>query len=111
MYLDGWLTLFYLIVQRSSFRFWLWWNKNSTQFGRYKELIIAVPPRNEQLQISEYIDEKLTQYEHLICQAEKLIGTLQERRTALISAAVTGKIDVRNWQAPTVAEADTELSA
>lgn len=76
-----------------------------------KELIIAVPPRNEQLQISEYIDEKLTQYEHLICQAEKLIGTLQERRTALISAAVTGKIDVRNWQAPTVAEADTELSA
>ncbi len=40
-----------------------------------KELIIAVPPRNEELQISEYIDEKLTQYEHLICQAEKLIGT------------------------------------
>lgn len=26
---------------------------------------------------------------------------MQERRTALISAAVTGKIDVRNWQAPT----------
>ena len=76
-----------------------------------KELIIAVPPRNEQLQISEYIDEKLTQYEHLICQAEKLIGTLQERRTALISAAVTGKIDVRNWQAPSVTEAHTELSA
>lgn len=76
-----------------------------------KELIIAVPPRNEQLQISEYIDKKLTQYELLICQAEKLIETLQERRTALISAAVTGKIDVRNWQAPKVAEADTELSA
>jgi len=27
-------------------------------------------------------------------------GLLQERRTALISSAVTGKIDVRNWVAP-----------
>ncbi|NOE77830.1 restriction endonuclease subunit S [Vibrio cholerae] len=32
--------------------------------------------------------------------AEKAINLMQERRTALISAAVTGKIDVRNWQAP-----------
>jgi len=39
------------------------------------------------------------------------ISLMQERRTALISAAVTGKIDVRHWQSPTVAEADTELSA
>ena len=34
---------------------------------------------------------------------------MQERRTALISAAVTGKIDVRNWQNPT--EAKMEFSA
>ncbi len=30
--------------------------------------------------------------------AEKAIQLMQERRTALISAVVTGKIDVRNWQ-------------
>ena len=43
--------------------------------------------------------------------AQSAIQLMQERRTALISAAVTGKIDVRHWQSPTVAEADTELSA
>jgi type I restriction enzyme S subunit len=35
---------------------------------------------------------------------------LQERRTALISAAVTGKIDVRNWQ-PAQAEIPMEANA
>jgi len=35
-----------------------------------------------------------------MCRCELTIDFLQERRTALISAAVTGKIDVRNWQAP-----------
>nr|WP_275323439.1 hypothetical protein [Xenorhabdus bovienii] len=33
-------------------------------------------------------------------QSVKQVALLQERRTALISAAVTGKIDVRNWVAP-----------
>ena len=38
------------------------------------------------------------------------IVLLQERRTALISAAVTGKIDVRNWVAP-ASEAETLTEA
>ena len=49
--------------------------------------------------------------DNLILKAELTISLMQERRTALISAAVTGKIDVRNWKAPRVAEAETELSA
>ena len=61
-----------------------------------KELVIAVPPKEEQILIANYIDEKLNQFEHLIKQANKLVMTLQERRTALISSAVTGKIDVRH---------------
>lgn len=74
-----------------------------------KELVIAVPPKEEQILIANYIDEKLNQFEHLIKQANKLVMTLQERRTALISSAVTGKIDVRNWQYPN--EAKTGLSS
>ena len=74
-----------------------------------KELVIAVPPKEEQILIANYIDEKLNQFEHLIKQANKLVMTLQERRTALISSAVTGKIDLRNWQNPN--EAKTEFSA
>ena len=44
--------------------------------------------------------------------AENAIQLMQERRTALISSAVTGKIDVRNWQNPNKNnEANTELGA
>ena len=40
------------------------------------------------------------QYDDLEANSSGLISLLKERRTALISAAVTGKIDVRNWQTP-----------
>lgn len=71
----------------------------------------SIPPIDEQKEIVRTLDEKTKELNTLILKAESAIQLMQERRTALISAAVTGKIDVRNWQAPTVAEADTELSA
>ena len=58
------------------------------------------PPVDEQITINEYLDKVLSKYDGLIRSAEEAINLMQERRTALISAAVTGKIDVRNWQAP-----------
>ena len=42
----------------------------------------------------------LNKYQIIKEEMNKAICLLQERRTALISAAVTGKIDVRNWQVP-----------
>ncbi|WP_369599456.1 restriction endonuclease subunit S [Acinetobacter baumannii] len=75
------------------------------------DLIVAIPPSHEQLEISSYILEKDQSYQLMIAKAQTAIQLMQERRTALISAAVTGKIDVRHWHAPTVAEAQTELSA
>jgi type I restriction enzyme, S subunit len=77
-----------------------------------KELIIVVPPKDEQILIANYIDEKLNQFEYLIKQANNLVTILQERRTALISSAVTGKIDVRHWQNPNKNnDAKSELGA
>lgn len=61
---------------------------------------LAVPPLIEQTEIANYIFAIVDKYEALIDQAMLVINLLQERRTALISAAVTGKIDVRGWQAP-----------
>lgn len=58
------------------------------------------PPVEEQIAINEYLDSVLSKYDGLIQSANNAIKIIQERRTALISAAVTGKIDVRNWQAP-----------
>ncbi|WP_445425823.1 restriction endonuclease subunit S [Alishewanella sp. HL-SH06] len=58
---------------------------------------LAVPPLIEQTEIANYIFAMVDKYEVLIGQAVLVINLLQERRTALISAAVTGKIDVRNF--------------
>lgn len=72
---------------------------------------ITLPPFEEQVKIIKQIKNLSVTFKALIRKAESAIQLMQERRTALISAAVTGKIDVRNWQAPTVTEAQTELSA
>lgn len=66
-----------------------------------KEVVIAVPPLTEQREIIKRLDSTIEQLGHLVDQAKLAIKILQERRSALISAAVTGKIDVRNWQPPT----------
>ena len=47
----------------------------------------------------------------LLINAKKVIELLLERRTALISAAVTGKIDVRNWVAPEANKTNKEVAA
>jgi type I restriction enzyme S subunit len=56
---------------------------------------LIVPPQREQAGIAEFADLQMQQLDTLTAEAERAIGLLQERRTALISAAVTGKIDVR----------------
>jgi len=58
---------------------------------------VCVPPEAEQGGIVEFIEDVSTKFDALSAQAELAIELLQERRTALISAAVTGKIDVRSY--------------
>ncbi|WP_444653612.1 restriction endonuclease subunit S [Citrobacter portucalensis] len=65
-----------------------------------KEGIILIPPFEEQIEINNHIDNMRNIYECIIENALEGVDLLQERRTALISAAVTGKIDVRDWVAP-----------
>jgi type I restriction enzyme S subunit len=61
---------------------------------------IPLPPLREQQLISEYINDEFSKISALTEQSNASVSLLQERRSALISAAVTGKIDVRGWQAP-----------
>jgi len=56
---------------------------------------IALPPLLEQKQIASFLRSEFTKFDTLTAEAQRAIALLQERRTALISAAVTGKIDVR----------------
>ena len=60
-----------------------------------KLLPICLPPVEEQRLIAAFIDEMVESFGNLIAEAQRGIELQQERRTALISAAVTGKIDVR----------------
>lgn len=64
----------------------------------FNEFLAPCPPEKEQKEISEFILKALEKMSTLEDKAKNAIKLMQERRTALISAAVTGKIDVRNWQ-------------
>lgn len=64
------------------------------------EFIFPVPPESEQNDIAVYVEESLNKFDELSNKAQLQIELLRERRTALISAAVTGKIDVRGWRVP-----------
>ena len=70
------------------------------QIGNF---IIPIPPIEEQNSIVSFIEREKDKTDELIAQAECGISLLQERRSALISAAVSGKIDVRNYTTKEVA--------
>jgi type I restriction enzyme S subunit len=56
---------------------------------------LPVPPRQEQDRIATFLLSEHEKAQGLILQAQNAVSLLQERRSALISAAVTGQIDVR----------------
>ncbi len=68
-------------------------------------LVMTVPPLGEQATILAEIEPVLGRCDLLSTEAQAAIALLQERRAGLISAAVTGKIDVRGWTAADVRKA------
>ncbi|PTU75377.1 restriction endonuclease subunit S [Pseudomonas mangrovi] len=71
----------------------------------FENLPVLVPSAGEQESICLYVDEANARFDALLSQSLESIELLQERRSALISAAVTGKIDVRSWQPPASTQA------
>ena len=65
-----------------------------------RDFKITIPPINEQKAIFIEVNKISDKFDILMIKAEQAIQLMQERRTALISAAVTGKIDVRGWRVP-----------
>lgn len=61
---------------------------------------MAVPPRPEQSTIVDFLNQEVARTDALMTETQRAISLLQERRTALISAAVTGQIDVRGCVPP-----------
>lgn len=67
-------------------------NLTPTIVGR---MLVPVPPHPEQTAIATYLDRETAKIDQLVAKVEVAIARLLEYRTALITAAVTGKIDVR----------------
>jgi type I restriction enzyme S subunit len=68
------------------------------RFSNFTLIDLPEVPIEEQKVISDYLDIKLLEFDSLIEQVVNCINLLQERRSALISEAVTGQIDVTNYQ-------------
>ncbi|HAV5745296.1 TPA: restriction endonuclease subunit S [Acinetobacter baumannii] len=73
-------------------------NLASISATNIKETPILAPPKNEREQILSYLNKQFDRFSKLENRCYQQVELLKERRTALISAAVTGKIDVRHWQ-------------
>ncbi len=68
---------------------------NEVSIATVKEIQIPVPPMAEQLEIVRQLKVKIARHEKLLYQSQLSITLLKERRSALITAAVTGQIDLR----------------
>ena len=67
---------------------------------RLRRCRVLVPSLDEQAEIVTHVANKLNGFDEILQKVRQQVELLQERRTALIAAAVTGKIDVRVWQPP-----------
>ncbi|WP_353859774.1 restriction endonuclease subunit S [Azospirillum formosense] len=69
--------------------------KQGLGLEQVRATVVACPDEEEQRQILAFLDTEVAKLDALDAEARNAIGLLKERRSALISAAVTGKIDVR----------------
>jgi type I restriction enzyme S subunit len=72
-------------------------NQTHLSVSDFRKMPIVLPPQGDQDAIAQRLDSLVAISAHLIAHAETCITLLQERRAALISAAVTGQIDVRGF--------------
>ncbi|EZO89515.1 restriction endonuclease subunit S [Pseudomonas aeruginosa] len=68
---------------------------NEVSIATVKELLVPVPPREEQAEIEDMLSNATARLNSILKKTERSIDLLKERRSALITAAVTGQIDLR----------------
>ncbi len=83
-------------------------NLNTKTVGCIK---VGLPPSHEIDQLINFIERPYENYDDFISHANKSIMLIQERHAALISATVSGKIDVRDWQSLQQESTSKEVAA
>lgn len=82
---------FYRVAKQST-------NLASISSSNIKETPLVIPPFEERRAIIDHLKILMKKYDAIEAQGQDQVRLLTERRTALISAAITGKIDVRDWK-------------
>jgi len=77
----------------TDFRLRLYWDE-------FKNIRIALPPKEEQKAIAEFLDRKLSQIDRQITLIDHLEELLKQQRKAIIHEAVTGKTDLSAYEPP-----------
>jgi type I restriction enzyme S subunit len=98
---------FYLLLLQNGYsnKIFYPYGQGSSQLGRWRlptkefnEFCYPFPPFEEQKEITSFVLKETKKIDLLISESIQVIQLLHERRSALISAAVTGQIDVRNYK-------------
>jgi type I restriction enzyme S subunit len=97
-------TFLYWVLNSSLFDFhlgsYLTSTINQLTISNLNSIVVPLPPPDEQKEISKVLEVKIAELDRLASMAHSAITHLTEYRTALITAATTGKIDVRNVKVP-----------
>ena len=98
--IDVWFW-FYWLQHRRSYLISLGYGGGQPNLSQdlLKAIRVPIPPLPEQRTIAAFLDRETAKIDALVAKIRKVIDLLKEQRTALISAAVTGKIDVREAMA------------
>ena len=100
--------LFYVLKSKPFFYSvelsWSYGTQQNIGMGVISNIRMALPPIEEQKEICRYLEPLLQEIEDQRAKVDSVVERLQEYRSALITNAVTGKIDVRDFQIPQPAE-------
>jgi type I restriction enzyme S subunit len=92
-------------VQEQIFSFENGSSREGLNFQQVRSLLVTLPPSGEQAAIAQFLEKATSGIDEMSAKVRVAIERLQEYRTALVTAAVTGKIDVRSTSRQKAAEA------
>jgi len=75
-------------------------SREAITFSQIGDFVIPLPPLSKQTRISSHLDQTIEIINTVYSRVEEQIDLLEQKRQALITAAVTGKIDVSDWEPP-----------
>lgn len=99
------------IVGQTQFELSQYGLKQGLSLENVRELWVMLPPRDEQEEIVSFLETEMHRFASLARAADAGVDLLRERRAAIISAAVTGQIDVRSEVSQTVVECPEAIAA